>query len=245
MKRKAFGLVGIFLVIFQLFSPWMVNFNQKGLKVKKNVALAQDSKETINGNDVFFDEKIYYNNEGVKNLFYGKINSRDTELTSVTPYIDIDTKKVFFKVEFGFSFFNPKIDNDADAFADTGFQVGVADDKDEYGWWDMLAESCSIVNNDKLIMENGCDMSSYDENNQIRDLRVIKDGVFDTDDFNGLILDISDDKKFPKEKTKSYNLNTAIFGGTTPETSLNSMIFQTKGSEYPGVGGGTKINQIN
>lgn len=42
MKRKAFGLLSIFLVIFQMFSPWMVNFSEKGISLEKNVARAAD-----------------------------------------------------------------------------------------------------------------------------------------------------------------------------------------------------------
>ncbi len=43
MKRKAFGLLSIFLVMFQLFSPWMINLSERGISVEKNVARAADA----------------------------------------------------------------------------------------------------------------------------------------------------------------------------------------------------------
>ncbi len=40
MKRKAFGFIAIFLVMFQLFSPWMVNISDKKISLQKNEVLA-------------------------------------------------------------------------------------------------------------------------------------------------------------------------------------------------------------
>jgi hypothetical protein len=47
MKRKAFGLIGIFLVIFQLFSPWMVNINNNKISIQANTASAASTRGNV------------------------------------------------------------------------------------------------------------------------------------------------------------------------------------------------------
>ncbi len=47
MKRKAFGLLSIFLVIFQMFSPWMITLSEKGISAEKNVAEAKTTRTAI------------------------------------------------------------------------------------------------------------------------------------------------------------------------------------------------------
>ncbi len=46
MKQKVFGYSFIFLVIFQLFSPWMMNFSKTGITLNKNTARAATYQRT-------------------------------------------------------------------------------------------------------------------------------------------------------------------------------------------------------
>ncbi len=50
MKRKAFGLLSIFLVMLQLFSPWMINLSEQGISVEKNVANAATRDKVLKNN---------------------------------------------------------------------------------------------------------------------------------------------------------------------------------------------------
>ena len=47
MKRKAFGFITIFLVIFQMFSPWMVDVSKEGIGLKTNIAQAASVRNKV------------------------------------------------------------------------------------------------------------------------------------------------------------------------------------------------------
>jgi len=46
MKRKAFGVIAMFLVMFQLFSPWGIQINKNGVVLEKNIVSARTIADT-------------------------------------------------------------------------------------------------------------------------------------------------------------------------------------------------------